>query len=232
MIHAILIGFNNPEQTRLRIERDMQTALELAAQKFGLGIALTIIDNSAERSDDLNARFGLDYHWMKGHNLQYGPSINVAVRRLPSVFTIYCCTRHGRSFDPTWAIDLLQPMVDNPVVGLSGCLWGSNSPEGVAYDCKQDWIKEKFRFVDAGGTGYVPQHVQGGVFAARTEVLLRFPYSDDIPHLYTDHLITWNALQAGYKCQDVPSVRSIWRDVWAKKYKMDGIKYLHDEANT
>lgn len=231
VIHAVLLCYENPDQTLLRWERDVLPALERASEAFGLAGAVTVVDNSAGMSDALNARFRADYV-RPGTNLQYGPGINLAVRRRPSAFTVYACTRHGRAFDSSWMTDLLAPLVADPRAGLAGCLWGSNSPEGVADATGQAWVADQFRFVDEGGRGYVPQHVQGGVFAARTEVLLRFPYDAAIPHLYTDHLITWRALKAGYRCADVPGVRSVWRDRWREKYSMDGVKYLHDDEHT
>lgn len=236
MLHAILIAFNNPEQTRTRWERDMLPAMEEVERSLGFSFRVTCVDNSVARSDSLGALFGVDYHWRRGENTMYGPAINYAVRRdgAPAcAFTLYACSKHGRAFDPSWVCDLLAPMIADPAVGVTGCLWGSNSPEGVAHDIKRDWPKDgRYRFVDGRGDGYVPQHVQGGVFAARTEVLLRCPYHEDCPHLFTDHTLTWDAMNAGYKCVDVPSVRSIWRDRWRNKYGMEGIKFLHDEEHT
>jgi len=231
MIHAILIAYENPEQTLVRWTRDVAPALKLAGATFGLETVATVVDNSAGWSPELARAPDLKHVWNHGRNLQYGPAINQAVRHTPAAFVLYACTRHGRAFDPTWACDLLAPLIDNPVVGMTGCLWGSNSPEGVAAAGGKEWPRDgRYRFTHADGTGHVPQHVQGGVFAARNELLMRCPYHPDYPHLYTDHLVTWDALKAGYTVLDVPSVRSIWRSRWDKP--MDGIKYLHDEAHT
>jgi len=231
MIHAVLICYENPTQTRTRWERDVQPALIRAADAFRLTPCVTCVDNSDQMSDSLNALFRFDYVRL-GANLQYGPSINAAVRRRPAAFTVYACTRHGQAFDDSWMFDLLRPLVEDPQAGLAGCLWGSNSPAGVAAATGQAWVEDAFRFTNPAGVGYVPQHVQGGVFAARTEVLLRFPYDHAIPHLYTDHLITWRAMKAGYRCVDVPSVRSVWRDRWlANGNGLAGVKYIHDDEH-
>lgn len=235
MIHTVLICFQNPEQTLIRWRRDVAPAAARAHVELGLNHPfVSVIDNSPSRSDSLGAFFGRDYHWMRGENLMYGGAINYAVRQArPSAFTVYCCSRHGTAFDDSWMIDLLRPMIADPVVGVTGCLWGSNSPEGVAHDIKRDWPKDgRYTFTHADGIGYVPQHIQGGVYAARTEVLLRCPYHDDCAHLYSDHTLTWDTMRAGYKCVDVPSVRSVWRQVWRDQYSMEGIRYLHDEEHT
>lgn len=238
MIHAVLICFNNPDQTITRYTRDVEPALKLAGETFGLKTAVTIIDNSMSEShmimDVMSLADNGDYIWLNGQNLQYGPSINLAVHRCDapqSAFVLYACTRHGRLLDPTWAIDLIKPMIDDVSVGMTGHLMGSNSPEGVAHygGAGKEWVKDRYRFVDDAGNGYVSQHVQGGVFACRTELLLRHPYSEDYPHLYSDNVQTWACLKAGYKIVDVPSVRSVWRDRWPEN-KMTGVKYLHDES--
>lgn len=230
MIHAVLVAYKNHGHTRTRWVRDVRPGLTLAGGHFGLPTCVTCIDNSPDPSDDLRELFGDGYVWNHGHNFQYGPAINQAVRRVPSAFTLYNCTVHGRAIDHGWATDLIAPLVADPVVGMTGYLVGSNSPEGVAHATGQEWVKEKYRFVDDAGNGYVPQHVQGGVFAARTELLLRYPYYDTVAHLYSDHTITWDALKAGYRVVDVPSVRSVWRDVWPR-HKMDGVRYLHDSSD-
>ncbi len=224
MIHAILIAFNNTHQTCKRWVRDMLPGL----QQYGHDFRVTCIDNSQDLTDTvLQDTFGANHYWQNGENLQYGPSINLAVTMFPSDYVLYCCSRHGFAVDPSWVADIMNPLVNDETVGMTGHLRGSNSPEGVAHATGQDWIKDKFRFIDDAGNGYVPQHVQGGVFAARTKLLTDHPYPVQLPHMYTDHMITWAALKAGYKCVDVPTIVSVWRDVI---YQRAGLKYLHDES--
>lgn len=225
MIHTVLVAHNNSEQTERRWLRDILPALKETGREY----VATCVDNSAVRSELLWHHFRKDYLWQEGQNLMYGGSINLAVPRQESEFVLYACTRHGRSLDDSWLKDLLAPMVNNPKVAMTGHLMGSNSPEGVAHDAGCPWIKNTYRFVDGHGNGYVPQHVQGGVWAARTAALPDPPYPPEVPHLYTDHMITWALLKAGHEVADVPAVRSVWRDVWKD---LRGVKYIHDEAHT
>lgn len=220
MIHSILICFNNPEQTKTRWERDLVPGLTDAGQEY----AVTCVDNSPVDSPLLAETFGTGYLWQGGRNLMYGPSLNLAVSRVPSTFVLYACTRHGRALDATWVRDLVDPMSVEPRVGMTGHLLGSSAPETVARETGCAWVRDAYRFEDG-----VRPHVQGGVFAARTACLLAHPYPPDIPHAYTDHIITWALLKAGYRCVDVPTVRSVWRDVVRD---LRGLKYVHDEANT
>ncbi len=223
MIHVVLVAFNNPQQTQQRFYRDILPALTALGQPW----KLTVVDNSAERSDLLAELVGTDYLWQEGRNLMYGPSLNLAVPRHPAAdFVLYVCTKHGMMRDTSWIADLLAPFSD-PDVMMSGHLRGSNSPTGVAHDggpgC--EWVREHFKFME-GEHERVPQHIQGGVWMARTGILLRFPYPVQFPHSYTDHLITWQILKAGYKCADVPSVLSVWRERIANR---SPFAFIHDE---
>lgn len=224
-IHCILIAFFNPEQTATRWNRDVKPALA----QTGLDYCVSCVDNSPQASPLLHDLFGNDYLWQDGKNLLYGPSINLAVPRHPSDYILYVCTKHGQALNHNWVNELLQPLQNEPEVAMTGHLMGSNSPGGVAHDCNAPWIKEFFYFTEPDGTGVVPQHVQGGVFMARTELMLRFPYPPDVQHLYTDHIITWNVLKAGYKIRNIPSVRSVWRDVIKD---LTNVSYAHDEVHT
>ena len=220
MIHSILVCFNNPEQTRTRWLRDLVPGLT----DTGRSHVVTCVDNSPTRAPLLEETFGPGYLWQGGRNLMYGPSLNLAVSRVPSDFVLYACTRHGRALDPAWVADLLEPLFGDPKVGMTGHLLGSSSPESVARETGCAWVADAYRFEDG-----VRPHVQGGVFAARTASLLENPYPPEIPHAYTDHIVTWALLKAGYLCIDVPTVRSVWRTVVGD---LRGLKYVHDEAHT
>jgi len=227
-VHAILICFENPDQTLVRWQRDVRPALQLYTTNWDV----TVVDNSARPSDPLHETFGTDYLWQRGANLMYGPSLNLAIPRRPTAtYVLYVCTRHGRALDLTWVRDLIEPMERWPHVGMCGHLMGSNSPEGVAHDggpgC--EWVKDAYRWVNPDGTGDVKQHVQGGVFAARTALMLRFPYPAQYPHNYTDHLLTWAVLKAGYECYDVQTIKSVWRD---EVRDPRGYKFIHAENFT
>jgi hypothetical protein len=220
MIHAILICYHNPEQTRTRWERDLLPGLAEA----GRGFEVTCVDNSPAPSPALEGAFGAGYLWQGGRNLMYGPSLNLAVPRIPAEFVLYACTRHGRALDTAWVCDLLDPMLADPRVALAGHLTGSSGPETVARATGCPWVADAYRFDDG-----VRPHVQGGVFAARAASLLAHPYPPGVPHAYTDHVLTWALMKAGFRCADVPGVRSVWRDVVRD---LRGVKYVHDEAHT
>jgi hypothetical protein len=225
MIHIIMVAFNNPEQTVTRWRRDVLPGV----LHTGLPYGVTVVDNSEKHSPLLADTFGEDYLWQEGKNLYYGGAINLAVPRLPSDLVIYACTNHGYMIDKSWVSDILAPLQNDPQVGAAGFLMGSNSPGGVAHDCKAPWIKDKFYFTHPDGTGHVPPHIQGGVFAARTDLMLKFPYPPDVMHSYTDHILTWEMLRAGYKCVSVPSILSLWRRC-AEPHELKGVKYLHDQS--
>lgn len=224
-IHCVLICFNNPEQTLLRWNRDVRAAV----RHVTVDHHVTVVDNSAEHSPLLKKYFGPDYLWQEGRNLMYGPSLNLAVARYPDdEFVLYVCTKHGKAFDITWVRDMIEPMQRWPEYGMTGHLMGSNSPEGVAHDggpgC--EWVKDTYRWVNPDGTGDVKQHVQGGVFAARTQLMLEHPYPAQYPHNYTDHLLTWAILKAGHKVYDVQTIKSVWRD---SVHHTHGLKFIHAE---
>lgn len=221
-IHTVIIAYKDPPRARMRWMRDVLPGLH----HLGCERAVTCVDNSPTPSEILQETFGEDYLWQEGRNLMYGPSINLAVPRIPSDLILYVCAQHGKMHHPAWVEDLARPF-DNPKVGMTGYLMGSNSPEGVAHVTHCPWVKDKYTFTNEGGQGYVPQHVQGGVFMARTSAMLEHPYPPEIPHLYTDHIVTWAMMKAGWECVNVPSVVSVWRDR-VPRHKLEGVKYVHD----
>lgn len=232
IVHTVLVAYNNPERTLQRWTRDVRPSLEVC---FKDQWRVACVDNSPEPRWDLCQQFGKDYVWLDGRNLMYGGAINFAARRIPSDYTIYVCTNHGRTVDPRWTWDLIEPMINDPKVAMTGHLMGSNSPEGVAHwawpddKARREAFHERFRFTDQHGLGHVPQHVQGGVFAARTKALLEHPYEEPFLHLYSDHLVTWNLLKAGYEVRNVNSVMSVWK---SRISNLSNLKYYHDESES
>ena len=219
MIHTVLICWHNPDQTLLRWERDVLPGLQQYQHPF----CITVMDNSPQHSQMLADYFKEDYVWNGGENTLYGGALNVAVLRRPSFAVLYVCSRHGRSLDHSWVTDIISPMYADSEVGQCGHLRGSNSPGGVAHDTGCEWVKDAYHFDDG-----VHQHVQGGVFAARTDLMRRFPYPPGLLHMYSDHRLTWAIEKAGYKASDVPSIISVWRDK-AKPHERVGRKFVHEE---
>jgi len=224
MIHAMLIAFHNPEQTLLRWQRDLLPGLKLSGHSF----VVTVVDNSPTESPRLKDYFGADYLWQHGENVFYGGALNIAVpRHREAEFVLYCCSRHGYAIDPSWVGDIIAPMIADETVGQCGFLMGSNSPGGVAHVSNAPWIKEQFQFKHDDGSEHVPAHIQGGVFAARTSLMLRFPYPPEVNHLHTDHILTWNILKAGYQCITVPTICSLYGEAVRDR---KGLKYVHDTS--
>ena len=75
--------------------------------------------------------------------------------------------------------------------------------------------------------GQPHHHIQGGVLAARTDVLRQFPYQEvEWTHGGSDIWHSYRLMEAGLTLHDVPTVFSGWRCVappgpW---------KYVHDYA--
>lgn len=228
IVHAVLVAYDNAERTLQRWIRDVRPSLQVC---FKDQWRVTCVDNSFWPDDRLIEAFGDDYVWLNGENRMYGGAINLAVRRIPSDYVIYVCTNHGRMVDPRWTWDMVEPMIADPKVVQTGYLMGSNSPEGVASwawpddEARRLEFHERFRFVKDDGTGHVPQHIQGGVFAARTGALWEHPYVDPFMHLYSDHYLTWSLLKAGYEVRNVNSVMSVWKSLISNR---SNLKYYHD----
>lgn len=228
IVHAVLVAFENTDKTLQRWNRDVLPSLRVCCPDRWV---VTCFDNSPGPDGRLAEAFGEGYVHAGGQNLMYGGAINLAVRRIPSDYVVYTCTEHGRMVDPRWVDDMLQPMTDDYRVAMTGCLMGSNSPKGIVEwlggSSAWEWVREKYQFFHPDGTEDVPQHVQGGVFAARTGALWEHPYREPFMHRYSDHQVTWDLLKAGYEVRNVNSVYSVWRD---RITNHTNLKYYHDNS--
>ena len=209
-VTAVMIVYNNEDAALHRLTRDLLPALHSADYDW----QLIVIDNSTTRSHQLAAQvahYDGHYEWLRGHNLLYGPSLNLAVSLARHPSLLYVCSEHGRSHDGTWVYDLLRPMIcdSTGLVAMTGCLQDAGPPE------------------DHGFPEDLPHiHIQGGVFAARTDLLRSYPYpTDQHKHWGADIIECFTLLDAGYRLVDVPTIRSVWRVPAG-----DGDwKYIHDE---
>ena len=215
-VSAVMIAYNNEEGSLTRLLRDLLPALSLLRPL--LDAELIIVDNSVARLDRLanavldNGVFDADYRWQGGQNLRYGPSLNLAVKLARHPYLLYVCANHGQSFDPTWPWDLLQPLVDDDTgrVAMTGSLQASCPPGNLGF------------------SGCLPAvHVQGGVFAARSELLRSHPFPDgQYAHWGSDVYQSFQLMEAGLQLLDVPTVKSVWRTSPG-----DGAwKYVHSEG--
>src|SRR5262249_17523600 len=152
--------------------------------------------------------------WLGGSNGDYAPAINIAAFRQDADYLLVCGTRRRwRMFDVSWIRDLIEPMEHDAGVVLTGTLAPCLRPE-------QFGAGHVFSFPEDP-----PPHVQGGVFAARVSFLRDHPYPAEWPRLYSDHIITWIALQHGYRIANVPTHRSVWR---VPVDDVTGLRFVYD----
>lgn len=193
-VTAVMVPYNNEDGTLLRL-----AGLAHALRYCELDAELIVIDNGDSYSARIAAAVadsGIPgrYCW-QNENLMYGPGINEAVRLAKHPRLIYVCSNHGESRDPTWPLDLLAPLADEGVA-MAGTIAHSGPPEPFGY---------------ASGT---PQwHVQGGVYAARADVLRDHPYPEgEHAHSGSDVHLCFELVTLGYRLVDVPTIRSTWRE--------------------
>jgi hypothetical protein len=141
--------------------------------------------------------------------------MNFAVELATKPYVLYLCTEHGYARDPTWPLDLLKPLVDDDAgkIAMTGCIRPSGPPTNLGFPADLPEV-----------------HVQGGVFAARRDVLRTFPYPTEYPHLWSDVYVCFQLMAAGFQLVDVPTIRSVWRQaVWPKLPGARSWKYVHGE---
>jgi hypothetical protein len=211
---VVLLAYNDLERAQQRIERDLLPSLH---HHHDWAFEIIVIDNSRQRLDALAELVAAlpwkaHYLWHDGRNLQYGPSMNLAARLAEHPFIVYACMQHGRMHDPSWIEDLVAPMWADERIAMSGHLFPS-APPGV------------LGFPDVGQPR---MHVQGGVLAARTEIIRQFPYQEqEWAHGGSDVWQSYRLMHEGLVLHDVPTVFSGWMVVappgpW---------KYVHDYAD-
>jgi hypothetical protein len=208
----VLIAHNDLERCQRRMVRDLIPSLQ---QHPDWQFELIVIDNSAQRLDGL-ARLVAElpwksqYIWHQGANLFYGPSLNLAANLARYPFLVYACMNHGRMIDPTWIDDLLQPLWENERVAMSGHRYPSPPPETLGFPASCE-----------------PFHIQGGLFAARTDVICNHPYDEgQYIHWGSDIWQSYRLMTAGYLLAAVPTVVSVWRE----SATPGAWKYIHDHS--
>lgn len=208
----VLIAHNDLERCSRRLERDLIPSLRHHAD---WQLELIVIDNSERRLDGLartvaSLPWKSQYIWHEGANLFYGPSLNLAANLAQHPFLVYACMNHGRMIDPTWMDDLLRPMWEDERVAMSGHRYPSPPSETLGF-----------------AQGLEPFHIQGGLFAARAEVIRNHPYDEgQFIHWGSDIWQSYRLQAAGFLLEQVPTVISVWREnavpgAW---------KYIHDHS--
>jgi glycosyltransferase involved in cell wall biosynthesis len=212
---VVLVAHGEEDRALTRLLRDVLPSLRV--RRRVVEFELVVVDNSGARLErlaeavlrngDLHAR----YLWNHGENAWYGPALNQAVAAARHPFIVYACARHGRMHDPTWIDDLLRPLAQDASgrVAMTGSLYPSGAPSHMGFPDTLEWT-----------------HVQGGVFAARREVLARFPYPGGaLAHWGADVYQCHRLRHEGFRLVEVPTVKSVWRE------RVDGSwKYVHDES--
>jgi hypothetical protein len=215
-VAAVMIAHNDEERALTRLLRDLLPALWLYRRV--IEPELIVIDNSHQRLPRLaeavleNGTFAAKYLWNEGRNLYYGPALNLAVKSSACPFLLYVCANHGRMQDPTWIGDLLEPLLKDSShkVALTGSFYPSGPPSKLGFPDSLPWI-----------------HVQGGVFAARAQVLADHPYPEgQYAHWNSDVYQSLRLLQRGYRLVDVPTIKSVWRS----RVQGNSWKFIHDES--
>lgn len=117
-----------------------------------------------------------------GNKGQLAGACNLAVSMTDTEYFIYVCSNHTEIFFNSWLDDMVSAM------DISG--------------------------VAIGGTVSLVRrgqdHVQGGVFIARTEILKEIPYdSINYPFTFMDVYLSNKIKEAGYEFLDIPIVHSV-----------------------
>ncbi len=210
-VTIVIIPHNDAARFKTRLERDiLPTIAAHPAWKF----QIVIIDNSDE---DKKQQYNFPavpnveyvYKW-PGTNIMYGPAMNLALSTGCYPYLIYVCSNHGHMYDPTWIDDLINPMITNPAIAMTGSYYPSCAPEVMGFP-----------------SHLPPVHIQGGVFGGRTEALVTHPYntSEQWKHWGSDIYQSFQLLNAGFILQDVPSVKSVWRQ---SVNSPEQWKFVHD----
>lgn len=208
-VSAVMIAYNNEYKALIRLIRDLMPALR------GFDAELIVVDNSAQRCQLLaeavaRARVEHHYCWQNGENLYFGPAMNVAVKLARHPYLAYVCTNHGHSYHHSWLADLIAPLLADETVAMTGTIAAAGPPANMGFDPSLPEV-----------------HIQGGVFAARTDALRAHPYPNGAyAHGGADLYECFSLLAAGHKLVDVPTVRSVWRTTaGAGRWK-----YVHEET--
>lgn len=105
----------------------------------------------------------------------------------------YFCASHGLVHDPTWLVDMLAPL-NNPEVGAAGCVLPCEFNRVAA--CPADIIEPQ-------------QHVQGGFWSARVEVLRAIGFGHRFPFEFCDVDLSRRLMAKGYTLAHVPTIVSV-----------------------
>lgn len=174
---------------------------------------VVIIDNSPAPTMEAvhfaaeNAR--VRFVWNQGYNLYLAGALGMAVRQAHGRFLVYACASHGLVNDPTWLADIIAPLADESVA-LAGHVQPCEFNRVAAVP--EDIIEPQI-------------HVQGGLWAARREVLQEFGFGHRFPFEFCDVDLSRRFVAADYRLASVPTVVSVAGGVIPDPERY---KYVHD----
>lgn len=168
-----------------------------ALDACGLRGELLIVDNSPRPTVpalELAARDPrVRLLWNDGHNLYIAGALSRVLREARGVKLAYFCASHGLVRDPTWLADMLAPL-DDPEVGASGCVLPCEF--NCVATCPADILEPQ-------------QHVQGGFWSARSEVLRAIGFGHRFPFEFCDVDLSRRLIANGYTLANVPTIVSV-----------------------
>jgi hypothetical protein len=195
-----------------RTGRILRSALS-SADACGLSAEMLVLDNSPAPTIEALGMAAADERlrviWNRGYNLYLAGALGTAARQAHGRCLVYVCASHGLVNDPTWLADLIAPLADDSVA-LAGHVQPCEFNRVAA--CPADIIEPQI-------------HVQGGLWAARTQFLREFGFSHRFPFEFCDVDLSRRCLAAGYQLASVPSVVSVAGGVIPHP---EQYKYVHD----
>ena len=210
-VTIIIIPHNNAERFATRLERDV---LPTIAAHPDWKFQLIIIDNSDEdQKPSYDVLDSLQLHYVckrPGTNIMYGPAMNLAVQNSIYPYLVYVCSNHGHMYDPTWIDDLINPLIRDAKVAMTGSRYPSGDPSSLGFP-----------------PDLPPFHIQGGIFGARRDTLLSHPYTSNQHYIHwgSDVYQCFKLLSAGFELFNVPAINSVWRQNVSSPERW---KYVHD----
>ena len=136
------------------------------------------------------------------HNTFYGGGINLLVEHVQTEAMIYMSSTRSRIHNGAFVEKLLRPLYD-PHNGVSGCIQPCD-----------------LRIVSADAEDVEQIHVQGGIWASRTDVLKAVPFGNEFPQVYSDVHHGLKIRRCGYHLASAEGIGAI-----ASGALMDPLRY-------
>ena len=154
-----------------------------------------VVDNSptSYQTNGTEAFYHDVYVWNNGYNIWWAGGINKAVELATGKILIHFLATRGIIRNPQWSRKLITPLI------VESC-----GMAGPVRPCYYDRVTGDF-----SGLPRKQVHMQQAVFAARTEVLRKVPWTGKHPHAYSDVEHSIKMIRAGYQLVNVPEISSV-----------------------